>query len=144
MAKASNKRILKRLKKKSEWTLAKHIETLGAGFCHEYGLKASEAQLQVTKDPDGAPVYRFTKYEPLQVNDLHPDIKYLVDLCTDLLKAYNLKDGTSVKDGFRMMQELFDGFDKGESSDDECAAEQNAESREFLSSELGDTAETAS
>lgn len=114
MAKSSTKRLMKRAGKRREFQLATHLERLGAAFCEEYKIKASEARLESGKDDAGNPYYYFTKYEPLKVNELPHDMKYLLDLCIDLQRAYEIKDGPAVKDGFRMMKELFDGFSEEE------------------------------
>lgn len=126
MTRSVNRQI-KKAKGRKALQLANHIEALGSAFCREVGIPPTEAclmsELVVPTKPletdDAGEIKRLqverhvTRYwyerkpEALVISEeLHPDIRALLVKVQLLVQAYNAKEGETVRNGFRDIEEL--------------------------------------
>jgi len=83
---------IKQLKRREALKLNHHIESLGAAFCRETGLKPQDTALITTSDDKGTYYYFTAKPEPLDVDGLPPQLRELLDINIALDKAVKDND----------------------------------------------------
>lgn len=98
----TNKRIFKNFKKRASKLAADRVESLGAAFLHETGLKASESMMNSrTVESDKGPqfeVWYSKRPADLDLSQTHPDISFFADVVSTLVSlAKNPDDQVFVK-----------------------------------------------
>lgn len=88
---------IKQLKRREALKLNHHIESLGAAFCRETGLKPQDTALITTSDDKGTYYYFTAKPEPLDVDGLPPQLRELLDINVALDKAVKENDTEGVE-----------------------------------------------
>jgi hypothetical protein len=88
---------IKQLKRREALKLNHHIESLGAAFCRETGLKPQDTALITTSDDKGTYYYFTAKPEPLDIDGLPPQLRELLDMNIALDNAVKADDHEGVE-----------------------------------------------